>query len=259
MLGPFMGWASRGPSNPKYATRTKTPAEHNPWCSPAAAAAGDTSSTSVAHAGCDAVDGDQQRLTQPRVLGVGPSAPQHLHLRTTTHNTACSSNSASTQQCRRASTQRPLPPGTSPTYAGCAAHLQDVDGVDVGVAHLNQAPQRRVGLQQPVVARHLRKGKGLQAGQQQRPHVNNKGTPAMYIGEHQPPTEWPPLPRTLPNQPTVSPPPPSSAAIHTPLCARQRPPLPRLTSQMARTVSANFCRSSLPSFLPAGSLTRTSS
>lgn len=64
--------ATQRTSRPRY-LHTKEWQQHNP-------VATTPSSARVAHAGSNAVDGDEQRLTQPWVLGVRTRTPQHLHL-----------------------------------------------------------------------------------------------------------------------------------------------------------------------------------
>lgn len=68
-----------------------------------------TALTRVAHAGGDAVDGDEQSVAQRGAAGLQPQAAQHLG-------------------------------------------LDDVDGVNVGIAHVDEVAQRKVVVQQRRVA-----------------------------------------------------------------------------------------------------------
>ncbi len=143
-------------------------------------------SARVPHAGGDAVDADQQRVAQLHVVGVQPQAPQDLHLQGTPRNThrrrftprqdapaactpaqrrkrwreklACPAGRARVNW--RGAVRGGRPPargragGPAPLTHPCA-HLHDVDGVDVRVAHLDELGQRGVVLQQRLVPAHL--------------------------------------------------------------------------------------------------------
>jgi hypothetical protein len=122
-----------------------------------------SSSPSVAHACCNTVDGHQQCVTQLLVVGVLTQAPEHLNL--------VSEWSERQEGRAQVGMEQRVVPAFDPSHAhmlslrngrlsrvvecvGCHAvstHLHDVDGVNVGVAHLDQLLQGRAVLQQHLV------------------------------------------------------------------------------------------------------------